>query len=238
MQDFLYDVFVTKLKIFNLLILIPLGGFAQNSEKILPEFNAPKSPKISIEEVVLRIRDMKHHSPENYGKVVDYYYLKIASTGRNNWIEKLEEFSLDPSCEAKYRLKINAHIISIRTLQVGEKVPEITIGDFQLSNFRPSENLILMLFYSPSCFHCTELLIDLIPYIEKQNIAVVAIQTDDEMNVWKLPERWVQITANQKIRKEYGIYSTPSLILLNSKNQRICAIPESLIELKEFVKLL
>jgi thioredoxin-related protein len=111
------------------------------------------------------------------------------------------------------------------------------MGNFQLSTFHSPQKNLLLLFYSPSCFHCTELIIDLIPYAEKVKLPVIALQIDDDMNPWSFPENWIQLKVNKKIRQDYGVFSTPSLFLLQTKNKRISAIPENLTELKEIEHL-
>lgn len=150
-----------------LFLFLSFSLLAQNHVGVIPVFGQPQSKRISIEQVVLHIRALKSKSDSKYGEAVDYYYKKIASTGKNQWIEKLEEFSLDPDCPAKLKSKINEQIHRIRTLEIGEKVPEIQVEDFLLSRYITDKPVVLLLFYSPSCFHCTELLVDLIPYSEK-----------------------------------------------------------------------
>lgn len=218
-------------------LLFSLSLFGQSTAKIFPVFDQPLAKYISIEQVILHIRTVKAKSASKYGEAVDFYYRKIASTGRKKWIEKLEEFSLDPACPALSRSKINAQIERIRTLQIGEKAPEIHINNFQLSQYIADKPTVLLLFYSPSCFHCTELLVDLIPYSEKSKLPVIAIQIDEEMNPWTFPSHWKMIKADAKVRKEYGVFSTPSLFLIQRKSRQISAIPENLTELKEFEHL-
>lgn len=220
-----------------LLIFLSFSLLAQNPVGILPVFDQPQERRISIEQVVLHIRALKLKSAGKYGEAVDYYYKKIASAGKNQWIEKLEEFSLDPDCPAKLKSKINEQIHRIRTLQIGEKVPEIQVEDFLLSRYITDKPVVLLLFYSPSCFHCTELLVDLIPYSEKKQLPVIAIQIDQETNPWIFPTHWKMIKADEKVRKEYGVFSTPSLFLIQGNSMRISGIPESLIEIKEFEHL-
>jgi hypothetical protein len=211
--------------------------YAQQSAENFPIFGDHEAKRISIEKVIIHIRELKNQSSIRYGQAVDFYYLKIASTGKNSWIEKLEEFSLDPDCPAKFREKINAQIQKIRTLQVGGKAPEIDFKEFRLSKYKSTKKNVLLLFYSPSCFHCTELLIDLIPYSIKNKLPVIALQIDEEMNPWSFPENWIPIKADAKIRKDYGVFSTPSLYLVNTKSKTISAIPENLSELNEFEHL-
>lgn len=152
-----------------LLLFLSFSLLAQNHVRVIPVYGQPQAKRISIEQVVLHIRDLKAKSASKYGEAVDYYYKKIASAGKLQWIEKLEEFSLDPDCPAKLKSKINEQIHRIRTLQIGEKVPEIQAEEFLLSQYILDKPEVLLLFYSPSCFHCTELLVDLIPYSEKSN---------------------------------------------------------------------
>ena len=219
------------------LLFLSFSLFAQYSVVVFPVYGQPQAKRIPIEQVLIHIRELKTKSSITYGEAVDFYYKKIASTGKNQWIEKLEEFSLDPDCPAKSRIKINEQIQSIRTLQIGEKAPEIQVKDFLLSQYFSNKHTILLVFYSPSCFHCTELLVDLIPYAEKIKLPVIAIQIDDELNPWTFPTHWKTIKANKKILKDYGVFSTPSLFLIQKNSLRINAIPENLTEIKEFEHL-
>lgn len=198
---------------------------------MFPVFDNNKAHYISLENALNRIRELKSISPIKYGEAVDYYFIKFIQRGKNNLIKKLEEFSLDPSCPAKNKVKINELIQRTQTVQIGEKAPDFIVEDFRLSNFKTEKSSILLLFYSPSCFHCTELLIDLIPYSEKENLPVLALQIDEEINPFVFPKNWKSVKANAEIRKIYGVISTPSLFLLNSKSRRISAIPENLSEI-------
>jgi thiol-disulfide isomerase/thioredoxin len=220
-----------------ILLFLSFSLLAQYPAGVFPVYDQPLARSISIEQVLNHIRDLKVKSAIKYGEAVDFYYKKIALMGKNQWIEKLEEFSLDPDCPAKSRAKINEQIHLLRTLQVGEKAPEIQVGEFILSDYTTEKSTILLLFYSPTCFHCTELLVDLIPYSEKEKLPVIAIQIDKEMNPWAFPTHWKMIHANEKVRKEYGIFSTPSLFLIQKNSLRISAIPENLAEIKEFEHL-
>jgi len=57
------------------------------------------------------------------------------------------------------------------------------------------------------------------------------------MNPWSFPDNWIHIKADAKIRKDYGVFSTPSLYLVNTKSKTISAIPENLSEIKELEHL-
>jgi thioredoxin-related protein len=219
------------------LLFLSFSLFAQHPVGVFPVYGQTQSKRISIEQVLIQIRNLKAKSSVQYGEAVDFYYKKIASTGKNKWIEKLEEFSLDPDCPAKLKLKINEQIYRIRTLQIGEKAPEIQVKDFLLSTFITDKPSVLLLFYSPSCFHCTELLVDLIPFSEKKQFPVIAIQIDQDRNPFTFPPHWITIKADEKMRKEYGVYATPSLFLIQTRSMRIIAIPENFTEIKELEHL-
>lgn len=218
-------------------LLLSFQSYSHASVDIFPVFDNSKARYISLENVLNRIRELKTISHVKYGEAVDYYFTKFIQRGKNNLIEKLEEFSLDPNCPAKNRTKINEYIQRIRSLQIGEKSPDFLVGDFKLSNFKSEKSSILVLFYSPSCFHCTELLIDLIPYSEKENLPVIALQIDEDINPFVFPKNWISVKANAEIRRIYGVISTPSLFLLNSKSKRISLIPENLSEIKKSAHL-
>lgn len=216
-----------------ILLFLSFSVFAQQPIDVFPVYSQPQSRNISIDRVILHIRELKTQSSIKYGEAVDFYYRKFVSLGKNNWIEKLEEFSLDPACTAKLKDKINAQIERIRTLQIGEKAPEIQLQDFRLSQYITDKPIVLLLFFSPSCFHCTELLVDLIPYSEKVKLPVIAIQVDEEMNPWTFSAHWKSIKSDKKVLKEYGVFSTPSLFLIQGNTMRISAIPENLSEIEK-----
>lgn len=216
-----------------LFFLLSFSLFAQQPAEVFAVYGKPNSKRISIEKVILHIRELKSQSSGKYGEAVDFYYFKIAATGKNKWLEKLEEFSLDPYCPAKNRIKINETIQRIRTLQIGEKAPNIITENFNLHHYKSNSNSLILLFYSPTCFHCTELLVDLIPYSEKKQLTIIALQIDEEMNPFVFPKNWKSMKANADIRRIYGVISTPSLFLLNSKSLQIIALPENLSEIKK-----
>lgn len=219
------------------LLFLSFNIIAQQASETILAFENKQGKRISIDSVISHIRKLKRESPNRYGEAVDYYYKKLAEYGKDSWIVKLEEFSLDSSCPAKNRNTINARIERIRTLQVGEKVPNIQTPNFDLYLHKTTKKSVLLLFFSPSCFHCTELIVDLIPFSSKSNLPVIAIQIDDEMNPWNFPVHWTSLKADEKVRKAFGIFSVPSLFLINSANMRIRATPENLSELKEIEHL-
>jgi hypothetical protein len=216
-----------------ILLFISFYVFAQQPVDLFTVYGQPQARRISIEKVILHIRELKTQSSTKYGDAVDFYFKKIISSGKNQWIEKLEEFSLDPECTAKNKVKISEIIQRLRTLQIGEKAPNIITQNFNLYQYKSEINSLLLVFYSPSCFHCTELLVDLIPYSEKVKLPVIAIQIDEELNHWSFPPYWKSIKANEKMRKEYGIFSTPRLFLIQGNSMRISAIPENMSEIKK-----
>jgi thioredoxin-related protein len=63
-------------------------------------------------------------------------------------------------------------------------------------------------------------------------LSVIAIQVDEETNPWIFPDHWVQIKATEKMRRDYGVYSTPTLFLINSTSHQITSIPENMSQLK------
>ena len=216
-----------------ILLFISFYVFAQQSVDLFPVYGQPQARRISMEKVIIQIRELKTQSSTKYGDAVDFYFRKIISSGKNQWVNKLEEFSLDPECLAKNKVKINEIILRLRTLQIGEKAPNLLTQNFNLHKHKSETKSLLLLFYSPSCFHCTELLVDLIPYSEKVKLPVIAIQIDEELNHWTFPPHWKSIKANEKVRKEYSILSTPSLFLIQRNSMRISAIPENMSEIKK-----
>lgn len=102
----------------------------------------------------------------------------------------------------------------------------------------------LVFFWSSGCGHCIKELPKLAEYIKtKPNVKVIAVGLETELSkpVWEQiitgHPNWIHVYGKDKWKnryvKEYGVSSTPSFYLLDSK-KKIIAKPDDTVELKKY----
>jgi thioredoxin-related protein len=164
----------------------------------------------------------------------------------------LEPYLTDPNCRTSKRMEIERRLKGMETLIKGTRAPNILLMDadssmFELNKYRPSTNLILLLFWSAECSHCTETIDALYPWQiqpEIQNkMSVVAISLDEtktEIQAWdnkiKSLVGWKHMRAidgiRSKVASDYFVLATPVMILLDANNKEIISLPSSFTQLK------
>ncbi|MEO5646741.1 MAG: thioredoxin-like domain-containing protein [Chitinophagaceae bacterium] len=194
--------------------------------------------------------------PVIYGWMVDYFYNGFE---RNNlWagIRLLEKYINDPACMTSKRLAIAKRLQGIKTLMPGTDAPDfVFIENDKPSRFRDyqtSSPYKLVLFWTTGCEHCKELIKSLYPYflnkLGKNGFEVFAISLDDsdqEVLDWQLTIK--SLTAwkhwrnkggvNSPEANAYFLVSTPLMVLVDSKTNKIIALPENVEQLeKEIMK--
>ncbi len=193
--------------------------------------------------------------PLMYGWMVDYFYRGFESNNLLAGIKVLEQYTSDPNCLTAKRIQIEKRLKGMKSLTVGTIAPNIILNDptgnrFDLSKAQMGSNLILLLFYSADCGHCTDLIKELKPWLDGLPASgrpeVVAISLDDteiDIKRWSqlitgLPD-WKHLRANgisSPVANDYFLLSTPVMILLDSKTKEILALPSSFNELKNNIK--
>ena len=193
--------------------------------------------------------------PQVYGWMVDYFYKGYESNGISAGTKILEPYMNDPNCLTTKRQEINRRLKGIETLVQGSRNPEISIKDtqgnlFELSQLSTDKKYILLLFWSAGCSHCMELINDLYPWYQQDEIGkkmnVIAISLDEsesEVKKWvqKTPDlqEWKHLRApdgiRSKVAADYYILSTPVMVLIDSKTRKIVSLPNTFKELKSFV---
>jgi thiol-disulfide isomerase/thioredoxin len=129
------------------------------------------------------------------------------------------------------------------------KIAEGTVSpasssQMMLSNINAEYTLVL--FWASWCPHCPSLLSEIKEIYEKfrgKGLEVLAISIDKERTAWqeaisKRQYRWINYSEltgwEGKAAKEYGVWSTPRMYLLD-RNKRIIAKPASVKELKKSI---
>jgi len=186
-----------------------------------------------------------------YGWMVDYFYNGFESFNLTAGIKMLEPYLNDPVCLTTKRLAIEKRLNGMKTLLIGSVAPDFALKDntgntVQFHQYKTNSHYKLLLFWSADCGHCRELVTKLYPWHQQLNdkklVDVLALSLDDtetEIPVWKntitqLPN-WKHIRCeggiNSREANAYFILSTPVMILVDAKTNKICAMPEDIEQL-------
>jgi len=153
---------------------------------------------------------------------------------------------------------------TIRRMAIGNQAPEIDIPQQGLFDLKVTEGSVvpvsgsqiklsdisaeytLVIFWASWCPHCPSLLSEVkVIYDEcsDKGLEVLAISIDKEQTAWqnavtKEQYRWINFSEltgwKGKAAKEYGVWSTPRMYLLD-RDKRIIAKPATVEELREAI---
>jgi thioredoxin-related protein len=203
------------------------------------------------------IEKVRTGNPLVYGWMVDYFFNGYESNNIEKGIKMLEPYLNDPDCLTAKRQAIIKRLKGIETLKPGLVAPDISMPNaenklFELNNYHPETDYILLLFWSADCNHCNEMVGELYARFKtseiKTKLAFVAIsvdETDNEIQAWIRKKEgltgWVHLRAQEgvrsKVANDYFILSVPVMILLNSKTKEIISLPESVEKLDLLLKI-
>ncbi len=123
----------------------------------------------------------------------------------------------------------------------------IPAGETQMKLSNINAEYTLVLFWASWCPHCESLLSVLKGVYDEyrdEGLEILAISIDKERTEWqnaisKEQYRWINYSElagweDCKTAKEYGVWSTPRMYLLD-RDKRIIAKPLTVEELKEFI---
>ncbi len=168
----------------------------------------------------------------------------------------LETYLQDPRCLTTKRLAIEKRLQGIETLIPGALAPDFAIKDdagkpIQFHNYKTNSRYKLVLFWSADCMHCKDMVQGLQSWYEQiadkkiADIFAISVDfTDTEIKVWEEAKTklkgWKHSRAeggiNSKEANAYFILATPVMILVDSKTNKIVAMPDNIAQLKESIK--
>ncbi|TCC96042.1 TlpA family protein disulfide reductase [Pedobacter hiemivivus] len=194
--------------------------------------------------------------PLVYGWMVDYFYNGFESFNMTAGIKMLEPYLNDPLCLTSRRKAIEQRLKGLETLVVGSVTPDF---DWKLASgntvkfhqFKTEAKYKLVLFWSADCQHCKELVEKLHPWYQdaskREMMDVFAIsldETETEIPAWEKAK--VGLPAFKHKRGEQGIrspeaaayfvLSTPTMVLVDAKSNKIVALPETVAQLEAEMK--
>lgn len=157
-----------------------------------------------------------------------------------------DEICLDEKLETSLERRINQNKI----FKPGYSVPDIILYNdenniFQLSKIQSEK--ILIIFYATWCPHCKTLLPQISELYKNQitkGVEVVAVSIDTSHSDWEsfistINLEWINMREIEgwegKSVKDYYIYSTPTMFLVD-ENKKLIKIINELEEIKDFFK--
>ena len=198
------------------------------------------------------IKQAQKGNPKVYGWMVDYFFNGYETNGISEGIKMLDTFMNDPNCQTAKKQSIEKRLNGIKTLKHGTITPDFQFKDstgkiVNFHEFKTVSKYKLVLFWSADCGHCKELVNSLYPWYEqlsdKKLVSVFALSIDNtetEIQNWnnaisQLPT-WIHHRCeggvNSKEANDYFILSTPTMILVDSKTNKIISLPENIQDLE------
>ncbi len=202
------------------------------------------------------IEKAKSGHPLVYGWMVDYFYKGYEGFNISKGIQMLEPYLQDPRCLTTKRLEIEKRLQGIESIRYGSIAPDFLTTDaagktVKFHAYKTDAPYKLVMFWSADCQHCKDLVEKLYPwYIKaggKKTMDVFAISvdfTDTEIKVWEEAKNklagWKHSLAkggiNSPEASAYFILSTPVLVLVDSRTNKIVALPETVEDLEKSVQ--
>ena len=197
------------------------------------------------------IEKAREGHPMVYGWMVDYFYYGFESFNIQSGIKMLQPYLSDPRCLTTKRLEIDKRLKGIESI-----VPGILAPDFKVtragkvlgfSKYKTESPYKLILFWSADCHHCKEFVKEFYPWNEangKNRIEVFAMSVDEtelEIDRWKkakdLLPKWNhhRVGINSPEAGAYFVLSTPTMVLVDSNNNKIIGLPNGLEMIKSMV---
>lgn len=154
---------------------------------------------------------------------------------------------LDKHCEAENQEHVANRLRAYQNMSIGKIAPDILITDINNDSvhlLKIKNDYKLVIFWSSSCPHCTDMMPLLKEWYRNKTIdlEVISLSIDERKEDWKSflslgDYRWINCIVDNgwdgEIAKAYNLYATPSMFLLD-KDNKIIAKP---ITLNEFVDL-
>lgn len=195
----------------------------------------------------------KMGNPVVYGWMVDYFYKGYESNHIDPGFAMLKPYLDDPECLTSKRREIQKRLDGIQRIQPGQLAPNIILTDREGKVFNLYEDgahfeKLLVVFWSASCPHCTELMDELYQWYAsnagKIHVVPVSVdETDDEISTWQQRSNqfplWNHYRSPGGINGtegvNYSLLSTPLMILIDGPTHQILHLPDTVAELNSLL---
>lgn len=202
------------------------------------------------------IEKAKSGHPLVYGWMVDYFYKGYEGFNISSGIKMLEPYLQDPRCLTTKRLEIEKRLQGIESIRAGSIAPDFVTTDasgksVQFHSYKTTAPYKLVMFWSADCLHCKDLVEKLYPWYVKaggkkiMDVFAISVDfTDTEIKVWEEAKTklvgWKHSLAkggiNSPEASAYFILSTPVLVLVDSRTNKIVALPDTIEDLEKSIQ--
>ncbi|MDR3610364.1 MAG: TlpA disulfide reductase family protein [Ignavibacteriaceae bacterium] len=235
--------------------LLYSDAFNIKSLKFITLFRNPGLPKdLLVKEFISAADTLLNKAKVNqlvYQYITGCLIDKFGELGYNEVINYIVEYYVikDDLClDEKLPNSIQQRIDQSKSFRVGMEVPRITLTDpagneIDLKDINSENTLIL--FYASWCPHCQKLLPKVNNLYLKQKemkIKIFAVSLDTSRSDWlnfirKNNYNWINVSDLKggygKAVRDYKIYATPAMFLVNGKKELI-VIPSDIEDLKKY----
>lgn len=222
------------------------------SSKDIPE----DSIRVRIHRVASEILDLsKYGHPTVRGWIVDYLYDGFLASGMDSSIPMLAPMIKDLGSYSRRSVEIFRKTMAMGRVAIGLKVPDFIVPaegqtPIPLSSLLSQRQRTLLLFWSVTCPHCTQLVDSLVPYSQdpklQERLQVIAIsidRSDADAVIWgharQKSGNWTHAICREGVNSDqarlFGVLATPMMFLLAGKEGIIEAMPDSFTQLKQIM---
>lgn len=180
-----------------------------------------------------------------HDETANYLWERIYRLSLDKVIQHIDMNYLSQQCDASGDIKLQTRLEAYQRLAIGVLAPQfswiVNEKEEHLTDIQ-SEKTVLI-FWATWCGHCKETLPTIKKFLsDKQGVKTIAIALDDNETEWKneivkYPE-WINIQAKEKwenkIVRDYAIYATPTIYILD-EDKKIIEKAKNLLELQKFI---
>jgi len=245
----LRDSFIVRSSFMNTFFNTYLSSL---SSKDIPE----DSIRVRIHRVASEILDLsKYGHPTVRGWIVDYLYDGFLASGMDSSIPMLAPMIKDLGSYSRRSVEIFRKTMAMGRVAIGLKVPDFIVPaegqtPIPLSSLLSHRQRTLLLFWSATCPHCTQLVDSLVPYSQdpklQERLQVIAIsidRSDADAVIWGHAKQksgnWIHAICREGVNSDqarlFGVLATPMMFLLAGKEGIIEAMPDSFTQLKQIM---
>ena len=203
---------------------------------------------------LLDASEMGH--PEVSGWMIDYLFEGLSASGLDEGFPMLASHLAGRESLSSRTDDIFRKAAAMGRLQTGMQAPDVAIpidgsAGIPLHAICAGKPLTLLLFWSATCQHCTDLIAQLGPYTKEpsvsQKLQVVAVSVDREphaLEVWQRLKtgltHWTHAISPEGVKGEparsFGVLGTPQMFLLEGREARVLGVPETFDRLLELCR--
>lgn len=205
----------------------------------------------SFKQAVDTILKVTRPYPLVYEFALDYLISGFEQYGFNSVIEYIAEHAiLEEDCEyTENSSKLEERIATLKKLSTGKMAPDFTVIDIKGKEVKLSEsdhNKTLLVFWATWCPHCTKVIPEVRDFYNNTavDLGVIAVSVDTSKSkylqfIQEGNYDWTNICDyhgwNNSVAELYGIYATPTMILLD-ENRKIIGKPNDVGELRRLLE--